>query len=179
MARQTPARRVRSTLFVVGAFVAILVAVVIVRTRAGQAGPDLPPDVGSVEFVIDGDTIDIEIGGRHERVRLIGIDTPETYVEDGPPECYGPEASEFMRTLLPAGTEVRLTRDVVGRDDYGRLLAYVYRRDDDLFVNEAIVAAGYARPMTVRPNDAYSGRFVAHAIAAEADDLGLWRACAG
>ena len=166
-------------MFIAVVAIVAVATLVIARARPGNGGPDLPADVGVVDFVIDGDTIDIEIGGRHERVRLIGIDTPETYVEDGPPECYGPEASEFMRTLLPVGTEVRLTRDVVGRDDYGRLLAYVYRRDDDLFVNEAIVAAGYARPMTIRPNDAYSPRFVAQATAAEAADLGLWRACAG
>ena len=79
-----------------------------------------------------------------ERVRLIGIDTPETHVEDGPPECFGPEASAFTAGLLPAGTAVRLERDVVGRDDYGRLLAYVHRLDDGLFVNLAIVHQGYA-----------------------------------
>ena len=81
--------------------------------------------------MIDGDTFDVDIGGRQERVRLIGINTPETHVEHGPPECFGPEAAEYTSSLLPVGTEVRLTRDVVGRDDYGRLLAYVYRRSDD------------------------------------------------
>lgn len=157
----------------------VVAAVVLVRARGGESEPDLPPDVGVVDFVIDGDTIDIEIGGRDERVRLIGINTPETHVEDGPPECFGPEAAQFTRTLLPVGTEVRLTRDVVGRDDYGRLLAYVYRRGDDLFVNEAIVAGGYARPLTIRPNDAYAEVFVDRATAAEASDLGLWSACSG
>lgn len=152
---------------------------VMLRARAGGDEPDLPPDVGVVEFVVDGDTIDIEIGGREERVRLIGINTPETHVDDGPAECFGLEAAEFTRRLLAPGTEVRLTRDVVGRDDYGRLLAYVYRLGDDLFVNEAIIAGGYARPLTIRPNSAYAERFVAHAVAAEANDLGLWGACAG
>ncbi len=150
----------------------------VVRMRR-DSGPDLPPDVGVVDLVIDGDTFDVDIGGRQERVRLIGINTPETHVEHGPPECFGPEAAEYTSSLLPAGTEVRLTRDVVGRDDYGRLLAYVYRRSDELFVNEAIIAGGYARPLTIDPNDAYSARFVAAATSAEADDLGLWRACAG
>ena len=155
-----------------------LAAILAIRARRGPAS-DLPPDVGVVEYVVDGDTIDIDIGGREERVRLVGINTPETHVENGPPECYGPEAAEYTGSLLPGGTEVRLTRDVVGRDDYGRLLAYVYRRADDLFVNEAIIAGGYARPLSIAPNNAFTERFVAAASAAEADDVGLWGACAG
>jgi len=158
--------------------VAVAVAFV-VWARRDDAGAELPADVGVVEYVVDGDTIDIAIGGREERVRLIGINTPETHVDNGPPECYGPEAAAFTRSLLPEGTEVRLTRDAVGRDDYGRLLAYVYRRDDDLFVNDAIIATGYARPLTIAPNDAYRTQFVAAATAAEASDLGLWGACGG
>ena len=129
--------------------------------------------------VVDGDTVDVAIGGRDERVRLIGIDTPETHVEDGPPECYGPEAAAFTRSLLPAGIVVRLERDVVGRDDYGRLLAYVYRAGDDVSVNETIVRDGFARPLTIVPNDTFAGRFVAAATAAEASGLGLWSACRG
>jgi micrococcal nuclease len=74
---------------------------------------------------------------------------------------------------------VRLERDTVGRDDYGRLLAYVYRRADDVLINELIVARGYARPLTIAPNDAYRSTFVAAALAAKAADLGLWAACAG
>ena len=81
--------------------------------------------------------------------------------------------------LLPAGTAVRLERDVVGRDDYGRLLAYVHRVDDGLFVNEAIIRQGYATPLTIEPNDTFAGQFVAAATAAENDGLGLWAACTG
>src|SRR5262245_62906767 len=108
--------------------------------------PEGPPSGGVVEHVVDGDTVDVLLGGRHERVRLIGIDTPEVYVTDGPPECYGPEASAFTKQLLPAGTPVRLERDVVGRDDYGRLLAYMYLAADGRMVNEVIIAGGFAMP---------------------------------
>ena len=83
--------------------------------------------IATVTDVVDGDTIDVAIGGRDERVRLIGIDTPETKKPDSPIECFGPEASAFTSDLLPAGTEVRIERDIVGRDDYGRLLGYVHR----------------------------------------------------
>ena len=153
-------------------------ALVIAVTRRGDGAASLPPDVGIVEFVIDGDTVDIDIGGREERVRLIGIDTPELHTETGEPECMAQPAREFSAAQVPAGTEVRLERDVVGRDDYGRLLAYVYRRDDDVMINELVVSAGYARPLTIAPNDAHRDRFVAAAHAAEASGLGLWSACA-
>ncbi len=146
---------------------------------ADDGAASLPPDVGVVEWVIDGDTVDIDIGGREERVRLIGIDTPELHTDAGEPECMAREALEFTASELPAGTEVRLERDVVGRDDYGRLLAYVYRRADDVLINELIVTRGYARPLTIAPNDTYSERFVAAARAAEAGNVGLWGACAG
>ena len=167
----------RATTF---AFALVLAAaVVFLVLRAGGDDADLPPDVGVVEWVIDGDTVDVEIAGSEERVRLLGVNTPETHTDTGVPECFGPEAFAFTRSLLPVGTEVRLARDVVGRDDYDRLLAYVFRRDDDLFVNEAIIVGGYARPMSIGPNTAYTDRFVAAATAAEAGDLGLWRACRG
>jgi micrococcal nuclease len=158
--------------------VAVTAATLAIRNR-GEGVPELPPDVGMVEWVIDGDTVDIEIAGAEERVRLIGINTPETHTDTGVPECFGPEAFAFTRSLLPVGTEVRLVRDVVGRDDYDRLLAYVFRRDDDLFVNEAIIGGGHARPLSIGPNTAYADRFVAAATAAEAADLGLWGACGG
>jgi micrococcal nuclease len=161
---------------------AVVIAAAIVGglavTTRDDGAASLPQNVGVVEWVIDGDTVDIDIGGREERVRLIGIDTPELHTETGAAECMAREAREFSAALLPAGVEVRLERDVVGRDDYGRLLAYVYRRTDDAMVNELIVAGGYARPLTIAPNDAHRDRFVAAAHAAEAGGLGLWSACA-
>jgi micrococcal nuclease len=132
-----------------------------------------------VEEVVDGDTLDVTIGGRRERVRMLGIDTPELHPEEGPPECFGPEAAAFTASLLPPGSAIRLERDIVGRDHYGRLLAHVYRRDDGLLVNEAILREGYAQPLTIEPNHAFAERYVAATVAAERDGLGLWRACAG
>jgi micrococcal nuclease len=130
--------------------------------------------------IIDGDTIDVAIGGRRERIRLIGIDTPETRKPDAPVECYGPEASAFTARLLPVGATVRVERDVVGRDDYGRLLGYVHRIDADgteTFVNLEIVAEGYAQPLTIEPNSAFATAFAAAAREAERHELGMWRAC--
>jgi micrococcal nuclease len=149
----------------------------------GCAGGTAPSTDGfaTVTDVIDGDTIDVEIDGRTERIRLIGIDTPETKQPDSPIECYGPEASAFTASLLPGGTEVLVERDIVGRDDYGRLLGYVHLVDADgtptTFVNLEIVEQGFATPLTIEPNSTFSRDFAAAARRAERSDLGLWAAC--
>lgn len=132
-----------------------------------------------VSNVIDGDTIDVEIDGRRTRVRLIGIDTPETKKPDTPVQCYGPEATAFTTTLLPTGTPVRLERDVEGRDAYGRLLAYVVRATDGLLVNLAIVEGGFARPFPFEPNTAHAAEISDAARRAADAHLGLWAACNG
>jgi micrococcal nuclease len=152
---------------------ALCVGAVACADRAAPAGPV------TVERVIDGDTIDVSAAGRMERVRMLGVDTPELHVESGPPECFGVEAADYTASLLPPGVRIWLERDIVGRDHYGRLLAHVYRLDDGLLVNEAILRHGYARPLTIEPNHAFSERYVAATVAAEREDLGLWRACVG
>jgi micrococcal nuclease len=129
--------------------------------------------------VVDGDTVVADIDGHRETIRLIGIDTPETVKPDSPIECYGPEASAFTKRLLPEGTSVRLERDVEARDDYGRLLAYVYVAADGTFVNLELAAQGYAALLTFPPNIAHVDEFVAAANAAQQADLGLWRGCSG
>ena len=129
--------------------------------------------------VIDGDTVDVIITGREERVRLIGIDTPETKKPNSPIECFGPEATAFTEALLPIGTPVYIERDVVNRDDFGRLLGYVYRADDGIFVNYEIMRQGFAQPLSIPPNDTFAELFADAARAAEADDAGLWAACSG
>ena len=129
--------------------------------------------------VIDGDTIVVRIAGTEEHVRLLGIDTPETHKEDTPVECYGPEAADRLHALLPDGAVVRLVRDVEARDRYGRLLAYVYRDGDGLFVDLAMVADGYAGTLAIRPNLAHSRELDEAAAEAQAARRGLWQACGG
>ena len=129
--------------------------------------------------VVDGDTIDVTIDGKRERVRLIGIDTPETKKANTPVQCYGPEATTFTESLLPTDANLHLERDVVARDDYGRMLAYVYLAGDGSFVNMKIIRQGYARPLTIAPNVAHADEFVSAARSAAADKLGLWTACTG
>lgn len=131
----------------------------------------------TVEYVVDGDTIDAIIDGVEQRIRLIGIDTPETNRPDTPVECFGPEATAFTESLLPVGTPIRIERDTVNRDDYGRLLGYVYRAADGVFVNYESIRQGFATPLTIEPNDTHAALFVDAARAAEADDVGLWNTC--
>lgn len=160
----------------------LVVSLIVIGAATGAAGCSrrLEPGDGlaTVAHVVDGDTIDVEIGGRTERVRLTGIDTPETKKPNSPVECWGPEASAFTTSLLPVGTVVRIERDVVGRDDYGRLLGYVYLVDrSDLFVNLEIVEQGFAQPLTIEPNSTFATEIAAAAQRAERSDRGMWGAC--
>ena len=155
----------------------VLLGLAYVRGRAGTTGDDVADS--SVVRVVDGDTVVVRLDGVDERVRLIGIDTPESVDPRTPVECFGKEASEHAGSLLPPGTAVRLVRDVEARDRYDRLLAYVYRADDGLFVNLAMAEAGYADVATFPPNVAHVDEFVAAVAAARAEGRGLWSACGG
>jgi micrococcal nuclease len=127
--------------------------------------------------VVDGDTVVAHLPGGDEKVRLIGIDTPETVDPRKPVQCYGPEASARTKQLLPKGTAIRMERDAEARDRYGRLLAYVYRAGDGTFVNLALATEGFAHPLTIAPNVAYADRFAAAVADARAAGRGLWSAC--
>ncbi len=163
----------------VGRLVVLALGLVLVGAacRGAEGGPALPPDVGVVTRVVDGDTLRLRLGSRQETVRLIGIDTPESVHPTAPVECFGRQAARRLRTLVPPGTQVRLERDVELRDRYDRLLAYVFRRRDGLFVNEALARDGFARTATYPPNVAYTDRFVDAVADARGARRGLWQAC--
>lgn len=124
--------------------------------------------------VIDGDTIEARIEGRAEDVRLIGVDTPETVKPDTPVQCFGERASRFTKRRL-TGQRVRLVFGVERRDVYGRLLAYVYLREQ-LF-NSTLVRRGLARTLTIPPNDRFAPRLKRLELAAARRGRGLWGAC--
>ena len=133
-----------------------------------------PGRLVTVTRVVDGDTLAVG----EERVRLIGVDTPEAVRPGAPVECFGRAASAFTERLVE-GRRVRLELDVERRDRYGRLLAYVHRADDGRFVNAALVREGYATPSAVPPNVRHAKRFAALARRARRAGRGLWGACAG
>ncbi|MFW2381377.1 MAG: thermonuclease family protein [Acidimicrobiales bacterium] len=136
-------------------------------------------ETGRVEWVIDGDTVDLVIGGQEERVRLIGVDAPESVSRDTPVQCFGEEASTALKGLLPVDTLVRLERDTEARDRFGRLLLYIYRVEDDLFVNEWLISNGYADTLFFEPNTAYRSSFTELRNAARSAPVGLWARCEG
>ena len=148
-----------------------------VVTSYGGASGWVPNAV--VERIVDGDTIIASIGERSETVRLIGLDAPESVAPTRPVQCYGKEASGFLEAVLPAGTEITLLRDVEARDVYDRLLGYVVRSSDGLFVNLELVAAGYAAVLSYPPNDHYADVLDRAQAEAVVSGRGLWSACGG
>jgi micrococcal nuclease len=139
-------------------------------------GPPRRTLEGRVVRVVDGDTVKVRLAGRRETVRYIGIDTPETVKPGTPVQCFGKAASAYNRRLV-AGQAVTLRTDAEARDRYGRLLAYVYRRRDGLFVNAALVRGGYARTLTIAPNVAHARELAGIQRAARKSRRGLWALC--
>lgn len=126
-----------------------------------------------VTRVVDGDTIVVTVPGSTEKVRLIGVDTPETVDPRKPVQCFGKQASDFLKSLL-TGKSVRLERDPTqdDRDKYGRLLRYVYL--DDTLVNELIISRGYGHEYTYRIPYLHQYEFKKEEYMARQEKMGLW-----
>lgn len=124
-----------------------------------------------VTRVIDGDTIEIEGGGR---VRYLGIDTPETVDPHRPVGCFGKEASKKNKELVER-KYVRLEKDITDKDKYGRLLRYVFV--DDKFVNLELVQGGYALLLTIPPDVKYTDQLLTAQQEAREAKRGLWGKC--
>jgi micrococcal nuclease len=123
-----------------------------------------------VTSIVDGDTFRIEGG---EKVRILGIDTPER------DECYFGEAREFLHKLID-NKYVRLDKDIEDRDKYGRLLRYVFiekENQDNELVNETLVREGYAFDYYISPNKRYKDLFVSAREEAKRENRGLWAEC--
>lgn len=127
--------------------------------------PEAVEEIAKVTRVIDGDTIEVLLGQRKEKVRYIGINTPESN------QPFGPEASQKNRELVE-GKEIRLVKDVSERDKYGRLLRYVCV--GDIFINAELVKLGYANAFTYPPDVKYSNLFVQLEREAREKQVGLW-----
>jgi micrococcal nuclease len=154
---------------------AALAAAALGGWRLGTArAPDADGLPARVVAVVDGDTLDVQVAGRVERVRLLGVDTPETVDPHRAIGCFGPEASAFTARRL-AGRTVRLRFDRQPRDRFGRLLAYVEvggRR-----FNDELLAGGFARLLVIPPNGRHGRTMLDVELAAREAKRGLWGAC--
>ena len=132
----------------------------------------LPTPSFVVTRVIDGDTIQIDTG---QKVRYIGVNTPETVDPRRPVQCFGKEASAYNKNLV-LNKKVKLVKDISEKDKYGRLLRYVYL-EDGTFVNLKLVSDGYAHADTFPPDVAHADDFVKAQQQAREAGLGLWGKC--
>lgn len=133
---------------------------------------DQVPGLVRVTRVIDGDTIQIQGG---QKVRYIGIDTPETVDPRRPVQCFGRQASQKNKELL-LDRVVRLEKDVSETDKFGRLLRYVYL-PDGTFVNLQLVRQGFAQVATYPPDVAHEQEFIDAQRLAQQEKRGLWASC--
>lgn len=147
-----------------------------------EPGPGQVPtgrtETARVVRIVDGDTIVVDRGRGNETLRYIGVDTPETKKPNTPVQWMGPEATK-VNTSLVSGKTVVLERDVSEVDRYGRLLRYVWVEDASqpagwLFVNLALVAAGYAQVVTYPPDVKYVELYLAAQAEAREAGRGLW-----
>lgn len=164
-------------------FAALGILVLLAGCSTATANPspvtDLAPlgatETARVVRVVDGDTIVIDRGGGNERVRYIGIDTPESVKPNTPVEFMAREASAANEALV-AGREVVLERDVSDTDRYDRLLRYVWLREGDgwVFVNLELVRRGFAQVVTYPPDVRWTDTFLAAQREARDAGVGLW-----
>lgn len=161
---------------------AVLIVVLVVAVRYGadlfeehpQTPPVEPSVVGQeylVRRVVDGDTLLLD---NRDRVRLLGVDTPETVAPNRPVEPFGHAASEFTRRMVE-GRRVHLVFDKERKDRYGRYLAYVYLAGEDTMLNEELIRAGLSKAQLQYPySNLMKRRFSAAEAEAKAARRGLW-----
>lgn len=125
--------------------------------------------------VVDGDTIDILVNGKTERIRLLGIDTPETVNTNTPIQCYGKEASDKVKSILSGEVFITLESDSSqgDKDKYGRYLRYVYL-ENGIMLNRELLMQGYAHEYTYDKPYKYQQEFRRAESYAKQSNLGLW-----
>lgn len=123
-----------------------------------------------VKRVVDGDTFETSNG---DKVRLVGMNTPETVKPNSPVEKYGKEASAYTKQQL-TGKTVHMFTDTGDKDKYGRLLRYVFIKGEAEMYNERMLREGYANTMTIPPNVMFAKKFVEVEREARNKGKGLW-----
>lgn len=156
---------------VVSLAVLVALAGLVAWTALGRAAPSRTIE-GVVVRIVDGDTIHVRVSDRIEKVRYIGVNTPEVHHPRKGEQPGGREAMRVNRELVQRKA-VRLELDVQERDRYGRLLAYVWV--GGVMINAELVRLGYAQVMTVPPNVRYQDLFLRWEREARETGRGLWR----
>lgn len=152
----------------------MLMAIALIVTCLALSSPIWAAESPVISRVIDGDTIEVVLpSGQRETVRLIGVDTPETVHPTKGVQPWGPEASAFTKKLLPIGTTITMEMDVQERDNYGRLLTYVYLPDGRM-LNSVLLEEGMAQLMTIPPNVKYVSLFTRLQAEARQNGRGMW-----
>lgn len=128
----------------------------------------------SVLRVVDGDTVELSVGGAATKVRLLNVNTPETVDPRRGVEEYGREASNFTKSVLNPGTKVFFKYDVEKEDRYGRQLVHLYLEDGTWF-NALLIRAGFAQVATYPPNVSAADYFRELERKARAESIGLWQ----
>ncbi|WP_163970836.1 thermonuclease family protein [Oceanobacillus halotolerans] len=124
--------------------------------------------------IVDGDTLIAEVDGQEEYIRLLLVDTPETKKQDEAVQPFGPEASKLMENTFSPNDTIVLENGSSERDNYDRILAYVYTEDGQMF-NEMLLAKGLARVAYVfPPNDKYVEKFREIEKKAKKKQIGIW-----
>jgi micrococcal nuclease len=154
--------------------VIVLIVLVVLLVTSRDDGEPATSAEATVVRVVDGDTIEADVGGETEDVRYIGVDTPESVKPGTPVECFALRASHFNERLVE-GETVRLEYDAEHRDVYGRLLAYVYL--GDRFVNAELVRRGFASTLAIPPNTRFAELFDRLEEKASEVGRGLWGRC--
>ena len=165
-----------------GILIIILVALYQIAQQQGwlngtkKAVVNNQPGLYSVSRFVDGDTIGVNVNGKEEKVRLVGVDTPETHKPNTPVQCYGIAAAAFTKNSL-TNQKFRLVSDSLStdRDRYNRLLRYIYLTDGTNF-NEKLVKDGYAFYYPYFPFT-QSDQFAADQATAISAHKGLWGNC--
>ena len=161
----------RNKVVVTFSVIILLISLLSVGCQVSTQGPQLLE--AKVVRVVDGDTFVANIEGKEEKVRLLLVDTPETVHPRKPVQPFGPEASKFTKEKLENQT-VGLEFDVQERDQYGRLLAYVYLPDGTM-LNELLLEKGLAQVVVYQPNVKYVDQFREIQKKARENKVGMWK----
>jgi micrococcal nuclease len=165
-----------------GTAITIIVLILSIAQQQGwldhvsKTAQQTQPGLYKIHTFTDGDTISVIMNGSVEKIRFIGVDTPETHKPNTPVQCYGPAAAAYTKTII--GTKsVRLVSDsqTTDRDRYGRLLRYVFLPDGRM-VNKLLIENGYGFYYPYFPFT-QSTEFAAAQATAQANNKGLWRNC--